>query len=81
MNNKDIKQYNNKYNNEYKNNTYIDLTCDANYIVVSSKSTFCYKCGKELDENSLDTFCDYECRREYYAEIKKDYDGIYFGGW
>jgi hypothetical protein len=34
------------------------------------------KCGKKLDENSLDRFCDSECRREYFAEIRKDIDSL-----
>jgi hypothetical protein len=84
MNNKNLKQCSNEYNNssssskcKNNNNTYIDLTNDANYVMVSSKSTYCYKCGKKLGEDSLDTFCDVGCRREYYQEIKKDSDGIY----
>lgn len=87
--NKNIKQCNkneyssskHKYKNNYEINTYLQMTNDANYIMVSNKSEYCFKCGKELDENSLDIFCDRECKKDYYAEIKKDYDGIYFGGW
>lgn len=53
-----------------------DLDNNANGIVYSAKTNYCMKCGKELDENSLDRFCDAECRKEYYAEIRKDIDGI-----
>jgi hypothetical protein len=54
----------------------VELDNNANAIVTSSRSTYCMKCGKKLDENSLDRFCDSECRREYFAEIRKDIDSL-----
>jgi len=33
---------------------------------------FCVKCLKELTNNSLDNFCDENCSKNYYDEIRND---------
>lgn len=59
-------------------NTYlVESNNDANMFVHFNKSDYCVKCGKKLDENSLDRFCDDDCRRDYFTEIRRDCDGIY----
>lgn len=61
-----------------KVNTYIvESNNDANIVVHSNKTTYCQKCGSKLSEDSLDRFCDEDCRREYFQEIRRDCDGIY----
>jgi len=61
---------------KYKNSYIVELDNNSNAFVVPIKTTYCMKCGKKLDENSLDRFCDSECRKEYYAEIRKDIDSL-----
>jgi len=53
-----------------------ELDNNANAIIIPAKTTYCVKCGKKLNEDSLDRFCDSECRKEYYAEIRKDIDSL-----
>lgn len=57
---------------KYKKSYAIELDNNANIIVVPTKTTYCMKCGKKLDKDSLNEFCDSYCRKEYYAEIRKD---------
>ena len=61
---------------KYKNLYIHELDNNANTIITPAKTTYCMKCGKKLNENSLDRFCDRECRKEYYAEIRKDIDSL-----
>lgn len=42
-----------------------------------NKATYCLKCGTKLMEDSLDNFCDKECRKEYYAELAKDNNNLF----
>jgi hypothetical protein len=61
-----------------KVNTYIvESNNDSNIVMHSNKTAYCQKCGSKLDEDSLDRFCDDDCRRNYFAEIRRDCDGIY----
>lgn len=60
----------------YKSSYIMELDNNGNVIVTPIKTTYCIKCGKKLDENSLDRFCDSECRKEYFAEIRKDIDSL-----
>jgi hypothetical protein len=63
---------------EIKVNIYIvESNNDANLRVDFKKSSYCIKCGNRLDGSSLDRFCDEDCRREYYAEIRHDCNEIY----
>lgn len=57
---------------KYKNSYIVEIDNNANTIITSPKTQYCVKCGKKLNENSLDRFCDSECRKEYFAEIRKD---------
>ena len=57
----------------------VEVDNNANITVRSDKSTYCLKCGNKLDDDSLDDFCDSECRKEYYAEIRHDLRGIKIG--
>jgi len=50
---------------KYKNSYIVELDNNANAIVTSAETKYCVKCGKKLDENRLDRFCDSECRKEY----------------
>jgi hypothetical protein len=66
--------------NQEKNkvNTYIiEGNNDANLRVDFKKTNYCVKCGKVLDEDSLDRFCDEDCRRNYFEELRHDCDDIY----
>ena len=38
---------------------------------------YCLKCGQPITEGS---FCDFECRRDYYLEMCQDLDDL-FGEW
>jgi hypothetical protein len=69
-NNKNI--YNRKNNHDGNINTY------GGQKVKLYK--YCQKCGKDFETPSLDMFCCWECRKEYYAEIRQDNDDC-FGEW
>lgn len=56
-------------------NRYYELNNDSSYIMVNNIG-YCLKCGAELDELANEPFCDRECKREYYAEIRKDLNGF-----
>ena len=61
---------------KYNSFTY-ELNNDSTYTLVDSKTTYCIKCGSELGEDSVGSrFCDNECRREFYSEIRHDIGGI-----
>ena len=60
----------------YKNLYIVELDNNSNAIINPVKTTYCIKCSKKLDENSLDRFCSEECRQEYFAEIRKDIDSL-----
>lgn len=40
-------------------------------------NTYCWKCGKIINQGN---FCDEECRKEYYTEIRKENDAMYNEG-
>ena len=77
---------------EYRNNNYSDnINCDnninnnyikkksitcGNFKVQEKTFKYCWKCGKELEELSIDMFCDFSCRSEYYKELVADMDDI-----
>ena len=61
---------------KYKNLYIHELDNNANAIITSPKTQHCVKCGKKLNKNSLDRFCDSECRKEYFDEIRKDIDSL-----
>ena len=65
-----------KYNNYGGTYTY-ELDNNSTYTLVDSEITYCIKCGSELGEDSVGSrFCDNECRREFYSEIRHDISGI-----
>lgn len=41
---------------------------------------YCIKCGRRFITPSPTPFCDQECRREYYQEIRQENDAL-FGEW
>lgn len=41
---------------------------------------YCIKCGRRFITPSPIQFCDQECRREYYQEIRKENDAL-LGEW
>jgi len=61
---------------KYRNLYIHELDNNANAIITPAKTQYCVKCGKKLNENSLDRFCDSECRKEYYAKIRKDINSL-----
>ena len=65
---------------KYKNSYIVEIDNNANAISTPAKTTYCVKCGKKLNENSLDRFCDSECCKEYFAEIRKDIDSLEIQG-
>lgn len=44
------------------------------YHNTQEEFTYCWKCGITLKLYSPNQFCSSECRREYYAEIRKEND-------
>lgn len=55
------------------NNTYLQITNDANYLVTSKQSEYCLKCGAKIE---FGRFCDVECKREFYSEVNRDLNGF-----
>ena len=70
------KELTNKYKNTYETEYELHTTNDGNYMLVPEESKWCIKCGNDLEIGSLDKFCDSECRREYFAEIRHDLRGL-----
>jgi len=68
---------NNKENSNI-NNTYLDNIKMVERPVKTFK--YCWKCGKQLSEGSLEPFCnDYDnyCRNQYYAENAREIDSVW----
>lgn len=38
---------------------------------------YCEKCSRELPEGSVEPFCCWECRSEYFAENRRENDALY----
>lgn len=74
---KNMKSGRNRYR-KLNNNKYIyELNSDSNYIISVSKTNYCVQCGKELDElTNLNRFCDEDCRREYFYQVRRDLNGF-----
>lgn len=70
-----MKQEQNNFN-QHKQSSNIN-----NSINIENKNyTYCIKCGVRFTTPSPTPFCDWDCRREYYQEIKKENDAL-FGEW
>jgi hypothetical protein len=41
---------------------------------------YCIKCGEDFPTPSQDQFCCWECRKEFYQELRQDADDC-FGEW
>lgn len=37
---------------------------------------YCEKCGKQLEEGSVEHFCCWECKKDFYKELAQDMDDI-----
>jgi len=66
---------NNNIDNANKNKNNINTY--GEFEVKEKVFRYCFKCGKELPEGSSDKFCDFYCRSEYYAEIRKEADACF----
>ncbi len=44
---------------------------------IKNETKYCLKCCKLLINNKVKNFCDRDCRRDYYLEIRQDMDDIY----
>ena len=38
---------------------------------------YCEKCTRELPEGSVEPFCCWECRSEFFAENRRENDALY----
>ena len=43
----------------------------------NKKIKYCDKCGKELINDMFGEFCDWECTKEYWQEIRQELDACY----
>ena len=59
-----------------KDNSLYELNNDGNYVLVNKNIGICLKCGRELNGNGVDGFCDNFCKREYYLEVSRDMNGF-----
>jgi hypothetical protein len=58
-------------------NDNINIRDDKNSNIKNNKIKYCWKCGRELEEGSVDHFCDFYCRQEYHAENRRENDALY----
>lgn len=56
--------------------------------LTKSKNKYCAKCGKSIKDDGVgvkdiagNMFCDNECKREYWLEIRQDWDDVYREVW
>jgi hypothetical protein len=68
VNKNDVKTNKNDRNNII--NTYIYHNVKAKLF------KYCIKCGKDFPTPSQDQFCCWECRKEYYQELRADMDDV-----
>jgi len=52
-----------------------EINNDGNVIRVSEDLGYCEKCFKKIESGR---FCCWECRREFYAEVRYDSFGVSF---
>lgn len=38
---------------------------------------YCEKCGKQLEEGSVEPFCDFYCKQEFYRENARELESCY----
>ena len=82
VNENDVKSYENREiiknidNNDNNYNGNINTYGKQKVILYK----FCQKCGKDFEEPSEDMFCSWECKKDYYAELRSDMDDC-FGEW
>lgn len=69
-----VKRVNNKQNSNI-NNTYSDNIKMVERPVKIYK--WCWKCGCELPEGSINPFCCWEDQQEFYAENAKEIDSVW----
>lgn len=74
VNNNEIYNINNSDTNKVIN-TYTNG--DIKRIVTVKTYKYCEKCLKRLPEGSLDAFCDFSCRQEYFAENAREMDSVW----
>lgn len=41
------------------------------------KFLYCYKCLRDFNEPSVEPFCSWECKKDYFAEERKEMDSCY----
>ncbi len=75
---------------KYRNNSENLSKLNSNYIININTGVvreekvktykWCFQCGKELPEGSLEPFCnDYDnyCRNQYYTENAREIDSVW----
>ena len=65
---------NNNINNSYKFKNELNTYKEEQE---QKKFSYCYKCLRDFNEPSVEPFCSWECKKDYYAEEHKEMDSCY----
>jgi hypothetical protein len=62
--------------------TKLQNNINNNNIILGNKSGYCSKCLRELDGDRVrdadgNEFCDFECKREFHMENRKEMDDMF----
>lgn len=58
-------------------NNNININTSNNRDISEKTFKYCEKCGKQLEEGSVELFCDFYCKQEFFRENAKELDSCY----